>query len=105
MKATGCDGFLVIFFQRCWHIVAREVSNFCLGIHNNDLPLEPMNVTDIILLPKIPNPASTANFRPISLCNVIYKLIAKVVANRFQKVLDVCIDPAQSKFVPKRLIS
>lgn len=42
-----------------------------------------------------------SNFRPVSLCNVLYKLIAK----HFHKVLDVCIDLAQSAFVPRRLIS
>lgn len=45
------------------------------------------------------------NLRPISLCNVIYKIITKMVANQFQRVLDRCIDPAQSAFVPRRLIS
>lgn len=45
------------------------------------------------------------NFRPISLYNAIYKIIAKVVTNRFQKVLDVFIEKSQSAFVPRRLIS
>lgn len=104
IKAPRCYWFSTIFFQKCWHIVGREVSNFCLGVLNNDLNLEPMNVTNIVLIPKIPKLTSMVNFRPSSLCNVIYKLITKVIANRFQKVLDVCIDPAHTAFVPRRLI-
>lgn len=54
---------------------------------------------------KINNSMALANFRPISLCNVIYKLIVKIIAIHFQSVLDDCIDKAQSAFVSKRLIS
>lgn len=46
-----------------------------------------------------------SKFWPINLCNVVYKIIAKVVANRFRKVLDSCINQAHSAFVPGRLIS
>ncbi|KAH1114164.1 hypothetical protein J1N35_007542 [Gossypium stocksii] len=45
------------------------------------------------------------NFRPISLCMVFYKIISKAIVNRFQKVLDLCIDSAQSGFVLKKLIT
>lgn len=45
------------------------------------------------------------NFRPISFCNVIYKLIAKAFANQFRRVLDKCIDPTQNAYIPGRLIS
>lgn len=58
-----------------------------------------------MLIPKIANPTNLKNHRPISLFNVIYKIIAKTVANRLQKVLDGCIDDAQSAYVPGRLIS
>ncbi|KAH1081511.1 hypothetical protein J1N35_021272 [Gossypium stocksii] len=45
------------------------------------------------------------NFRPIILCSVVYKMIANAIANRFQKVLELCINKAQSVFVSGRLIS
>ncbi|KAH1122569.1 hypothetical protein J1N35_005729 [Gossypium stocksii] len=44
-------------------------------------------------------------FRPISLCNVIYKVMAKTIANRLRRVIEKCIDVTQSTFVPGRLIS
>lgn len=64
-----------------------------------------VNVTNIMLLLKTMCPTRMANFWPISLCNVLYKIIAKTVANRFQTVLDVCIDKAQKAFVSGRLIT
>lgn len=67
--------------------------------------MEFLNVTNIVLIPKTSHPTNMENFRPISLCNVLYKVIAKVVVNRFQHVLDACIDNAQSAFVPRCLIT
>lgn len=72
--------------------MGREVSIYFLNILNNNLNLKPMNITNIILLTKVANPTSMVNFRPINLCNVIYKIIVKMMANFFQKVLDKCID-------------
>lgn len=83
-KVSGMDGFPTIFFQQCWLIVGKEVSEFCLGVLNNGWSLKSMNITNIVILSKICNPTSMENFRPISLCNVIYKVIANMVANRFR---------------------
>ncbi|KAA3471029.1 reverse transcriptase [Gossypium australe] len=66
--------------------------------------LEPFNVTNIVLIPKIPHPMNLANFRLISLCTVLYKMVSKVVANHFQIALDVCVYDAQSAFVSGLLI-
>ncbi|KAA3480429.1 reverse transcriptase [Gossypium australe] len=64
-----------------------------------------INTTDIVLIPKVSQPSTLVNFRPISLCSVIYKIIAKSIANILQEVIGNCIDEVQSDFVPGRLIS
>ncbi|KAA3463879.1 reverse transcriptase [Gossypium australe] len=104
-KAPGADGFPALFFQRYWHIVGQDVTDYCLGILNNAQDFGDFNNTDIVLIPKVPNPTQLVNFRPISLCTVVYKVVAKAIANRLQKIIDKCIDEVQSAFVPGRLIT
>ncbi|KAA3477520.1 reverse transcriptase [Gossypium australe] len=104
-KASGRDGFPALFFQKYWHIVGKEVSNFCLNILNRDGSIEEINTTSIVFNPKVVNPVNLKSFRPISICTIIYKIIAKTMANRFQKVLNICIVKTPSAFMPGRLIT
>ncbi|KAA3484468.1 reverse transcriptase [Gossypium australe] len=104
-KASGPDGFPAMFFQKYWHIVGKEVLEYCLGVLNEGIEVDSANTTNIVLIPKIQKPTSLVNFRPISLCTVLYKIVAKTIANRLQDVMGTCIDEVQSAFVPSRLIS
>ncbi|KAA3473245.1 reverse transcriptase [Gossypium australe] len=103
-KVPGPDGFAALFFQRYWHIVGTEVMKFCLGILNNEQSLRQLNSTDIILIPKTQNPTSLVNFRPISLCTVLYKIVAKKIDNRFQGVIGGCIDQVQRRLISDNLL-
>lgn len=93
-KAPGEDGLPALFYQKCWPIIREDVTSFCLGILNGGMDISLINKTNIVLIPKIPNPSTIIHFRPIILCNVLYKLIAKVIVNRLRSVIDKCIDPA-----------
>lgn len=103
-KSPGVDGMNAIFFQKFWHVVGDDVSSVCLLILNGDQSVKPFNHTLLTLIPKIKNPSFVSDFRPISLCTVIYKLVAKTFANRLKLVLPSVISPTQSAFVPRRNI-
>jgi hypothetical protein len=105
LKSPGPDGFSACFYQNSWQTLQREVCRAVLDFLNFDVFIEDINATNIALIPKVSNPTRITEFRPISLCNVIYKLIAKVLANRLKKVLPAIISSTQSAFVPGRLIT
>ncbi|KAL5559022.1 hypothetical protein UlMin_035233 [Ulmus minor] len=104
-KSSGADGMSAVFYQSFWLVVGEEVTAACLGFTNRGLPLGNINETIITLLPKIKNPSRITKFRPISLCNFLYKIIAKILANRLRKVMDKIVSAEQSAFIPGRLIS
>jgi hypothetical protein len=85
--------------------VKGEVCNAMLEFLNFDVFDRDINATNIALIPKISNPTKGTDFWPISLCYVIYKLIAKVLANRMKKLLPAVISQTQSAFILGRLIT
>ena len=76
-----------------------------LDFLNSGFMLPEINYTHIVLIPKIKNQEKITDYRPISLCNVIYKIISKVLANRLKMILPQLISPSQSAFVPGHLVS
>jgi hypothetical protein len=105
MKAPGPDGMPALFYKQYWETVGAHVTREVPAVLNGgDMP-KSWNDTIIALIPKVQNPEKVTDLRPISLCNVVYKLISKVLANRLKMILPDIITPTQSAFVPGRLIS
>ncbi|KAK5843438.1 hypothetical protein PVK06_005895 [Gossypium arboreum] len=104
-KAPGEDRLPRLIYQKCWPIVENNVIGFCLRLLNGDMEASLINSANIVLIPNISNPSNMTHFRPISLCNFLYKFLAKAIANRFKGVIGKCIVVAHSAFVAERLIS
>ena len=104
-KAPGLDGMSPIFFKHYWNIVRPEVVNSVLSSLNSGRMPCRLNETYICLIPNVRPTQKITKFELISLCNVVYKLISKILANRLKRVLATVIDESQSAFGPRRLIT
>ena len=92
-KSPGRDGFPVEFFLAFFYLLRDELVNLVEDSQQSGRVLPSLNSTFIALIPKKEKPLSFADFRPISPCNLIYKLIAKVTAQRLKPFLNKFITP------------
>ncbi|XP_073362462.1 uncharacterized protein [Aegilops tauschii subsp. strangulata] len=105
LKAPGPDGLPARFFQRHWSILKDEIIAEVSEFFATGIMPEGVNSTTIVLIPKVDNPKMMTEFRPISLCNVVYKIISKCLVNRLRPILGDVVSEEQSAFVPGRLIT
>ena len=91
LKALGPDGMPPLFFQNYWELVKGDITNTILSFLNSGSLPSPINHTFVTLIPKIKNPERVIEFRPISLCNVLYKIFSEVLENRLKRVLPLII--------------
>ena len=104
LKAPRLVGLPPLFFQKFWPTIGEEVSQAVLTCLKLGSISSTINRTFITLIPKFKNPSRVSNFCPIALCNIIYKLVSKVVGNRLKKVLPFIISKSQSAFQSNKAI-
>ena len=103
-KSPGSDGLSVEFFKTFWHIIGKnliEVYNYSYG--RGELT-ESQKLGLVSLIYKKGDKADLNNWRPISLLNVDYKILAKVMANRLRKVIGKICNSDQCGYIPGREI-
>lgn len=94
-----------MFYQKYWEIIGPDILDYTLNILKNGAPLLSINKTYISLIPKTNFPNTPSDYRPISLCNVILKIITKIIANRIKQILPNIVHENQSAFLSGRLIT
>lgn len=88
LKAPDPDGMPSLFYKRYWHIVGEKITQEALRIlRGGEMPMG-WNDTLVVLIPKVSKPESVKDLRPISLCNVVYKIVSKVLTNRLKVILS-----------------
>ena len=87
-KALGRDGFSLAFYHHYWGVVERDVLTMFEEFYQHSKFEKSLNATFIALIPKKNGASNVQDFRPISLVESVYKILAKVLANRLKEVLN-----------------
>lgn len=97
-KSLGPNGFNVSFFQQHWTMVGDTVCDVVLSILHGAGMNPSLNSTFIALIPKSNDLSVVSDYRPINLCNILYKLVFKIIFNRLKYVMPFLIVGNQSAF-------
>ena len=98
-KCPGPDGLNFKFIKEFWLILKPDVLRFLDEFHANGTFPKGSNASFIALIPKVADPQFLNDYRPISLIGCMYKIVAKLLANRMKKVMSFIIDKTQSAFI------
>ncbi|KAL9400757.1 hypothetical protein Peur_004606 [Populus x canadensis] len=104
-KAPGPDGYSSFFFKKSWDVIGGD---FCTTVQNFFISgelLRQVNHSIIALISKAENVNTAADFQPISCCNVVYKMISKILSGRLASALNDIISPMQNAFLGERMMS
>ncbi|CAL9010471.1 unnamed protein product [Prunus brigantina] len=105
LKAPGVDGFPACFYQAQWNKCADDIFALVTQAFQKSSIPDKLNYTLITLVPKVQSPQTMVQFRPISLCSTLYKVISKILVARLRPILPDLISPNQVSFIPGRHIT
>jgi ribonuclease HI/exonuclease III len=104
-KAPGPDGFTARFYQHCWEIIKSDLTKMIKKSQVSHKLGGGTNSAFLALIPKEKGALTFSRFRPISLCNTSYKILAKVIANRLKNILPNIVPENQGGFIKGRQIA
>ncbi|GKA01095.1 RNA-directed DNA polymerase, eukaryota, reverse transcriptase zinc-binding domain protein [Tanacetum coccineum] len=103
-KAPGPAGNTLKFYKKSWSIVGKDVCSVVKEFLAKEKMLGEVNATLIALVPKLNTPIKVFDYRPIAYCNVLYKIISKILTNRIKTAMCKIVSPSQSALIPGRQI-
>ena len=105
-KAPGLDGFIGVFYKRCWPIIKADLVEAVMSFYNHrTVRLNLINEANIVLLPKTQDAAALTDYKPISMINIVVTIITKILANRLAPHMNSLVSHAQNAFLKKRYIN
>ncbi|KAG7585320.1 Reverse transcriptase domain [Arabidopsis thaliana x Arabidopsis arenosa] len=103
-KAPGPDGYPVEFYKSAWSIIGSDFIKAVQSFFIYGFMPRGVNATILSLIPKTTEPESIKDYRPIACCNMLYKVVSKILANRLKELLPSLIEPNQTAFIKDRLL-
>lgn len=104
-KSPGPDGFSAKFFKHHWNDIKYFLQDAIEEFFKYGKMSKGLNHTFLSLIPKVHNPNTIADYRPIACCNVLYKIISKIICNRIKPFMPLLISDNQSAFIQGRFIT
>ncbi|XP_074290700.1 uncharacterized protein LOC141617406 [Silene latifolia] len=102
--SPGPDGFSSQFYRDSWDIIGKDITGAVLDFFATGKLLRQVNSTILTLIPKVKQPGSVLEYRPIACCNVLYRCITKIICSRLSEVLPDIMHSSQGGFIKGRNI-
>lgn len=103
-KSHGPNGFTSEFYQTTWNFMSQDIVNAVEESRCTKRMHPALNATFLALIPKTKNSEEPQGFRPITLCNAIFKILATIMMNRLKPILPELISQEKTRFVKGRQI-
>jgi hypothetical protein len=100
LKAPGLDGYSAYFFKATWSIIKKDVIAAVMEFFYENNIYSAINSTLVTLIPKHSATKTIKEYRPISCCTTIFKIISKIMTMRLCKVMNSIVNTSQAAFVP-----